>query len=62
MRVINLMIEVTNDELDALEAYFGGHAVLRDELEEAVRTRLRELRELIEPDKEEESDSASTDY
>ncbi len=53
MRVIKLRIEVTNEQLAALEAYLGGEEALLDELEAAARARLRELRELIEPTKEE---------
>ena len=61
MRVIKLRIEVTNEELAALEEYLGGEAALLDELEEAARVRLRELRELIEPTKEEESQPVNAD-
>ncbi len=61
MRVIKLRIEVTNEQLAALEEYLGGEAALLDELEEAARARLRELRELIEPTKEEESQPVNAD-
>ena len=61
MRVIKLRIEVTNEELAALEEYLGGEEALLDELEEAARARLRELREFIEPTKEEESQPVNAD-
>ncbi len=61
MRVIKLKIEVTNEQLAALEEYLGGEAALLDELEAAARARLRELRELIEPTKEEESQPVNAD-
>ncbi len=61
MRVIKLRIEVTNEQLAALEEYLGGEEALLDELEEAARARLRELRELIEPTKEEESQPVNAD-
>ncbi len=61
MRVIKLRIEVTNEQLAAFEEYLGGEEALLDELEEAARARLRELRELIEPTKEEESQPVNAD-
>ncbi len=59
MPVIKLVIEVTEIGLNTVEEYVGGTTAVLDELEEAARTRLRELYEAAKGEETEPEDEVT---